>query len=51
VLDDDKIWAALTQPKWKVKSKDGEISETDPKFSFETKGHTIVIKPNDVKSK
>jgi len=45
LLDDARIWAALTKPKWTIKSKDGEISDVDPKFAFETKGATIDIKP------
>ncbi len=44
-LDDEKIWAALTKAKWTIKSKEGEISEVDPKFTFEKKGATIDVKP------
>lgn len=52
-LDDEKIWAALTKAKWTIKSKDGEISDVDPKFTFEKKGATIDVKPatTEVKTK
>ncbi len=52
-LNDEKIWAALTKAKWTIKSKDGEISEVDPKFSFEKQGATIDVKPatTEVKTK
>lgn len=45
VLNDDKIWAALTAPKWKIMDKDGKVSEVDPKFGFENKGATMVATP------
>jgi hypothetical protein len=43
-LNDDKIWEILTKEKWTIMSKDGSISEVDPKFSFSEKGATIVPK-------
>ncbi len=44
VLNDDKIWEALTKEKWTIMSKDGSTSEVDPKFSFSEKGATLVPK-------
>ncbi len=44
-LNDDKIWEALSAPKWKIMDKDGNVSEVDPKFAFENKGATIAVTP------
>ncbi len=41
VLNDDKIWKALTKTKWTVKTKEGEIQVVEPKFTFSEPGATL----------
>ncbi|MFA5712684.1 MAG: 4Fe-4S binding protein [Bacteroidales bacterium] len=43
VLDEEKIWEVLTQEKWKVRMRSGDINEVDAKLSFKNRGTTIEI--------
>lgn len=40
VLNEDKIWEVLNRKQWTVKTTEGEIQVSDPKFSFTNKGIT-----------
>lgn len=40
VLNEDKIWDAITKPQWTIKTKEGELQTSDAKFTFTNKGMT-----------
>lgn len=40
VLNDAKIWEALTRDKWTIRTNEGDLKETYPRLSFTNKGIT-----------
>ncbi|MEA4868856.1 MAG: 4Fe-4S binding protein [Rikenellaceae bacterium] len=41
VLDEEKIWEAITRAKWNIKDREGVVTEQDAKLTFEEKGKTL----------
>lgn len=40
-LNEDQIWEVITQEKWKVRMRSGDINEVDAKIIFKNRGETL----------